>query len=85
MKLEDYAKLAEGKRCVSCGRTIPAIRQIRPVSETPPRGWVLEYYPHDGGWDVDGFPHKLWLYIVCPKCHYQSALWKIGIPRQGVG
>lgn len=41
----------------------------------------ISYYPHDGGWEVEGFNEKQWLYIVCPKCEYQHALWKLGVPR----
>lgn len=39
------------------------------------------YGPHNGGWIVPGFLHKLWLYKVCPKCGYQMALWKMGVNK----
>lgn len=41
----------------------------------------LEHYDHDGGWYVEGFDEKQWLYLECPDCGYQTALWKIGITR----
>lgn len=41
----------------------------------------IEHYPHNGGWHVHGFNGKQWLYVVCPKCDYQWALWKLGVPR----
>ena len=66
VKLEDYEKLVEGKRCRWCG------------TELPPK---IEYYAHPGGWEVEGFPTLLWLYVTCPKCNYDWALWKLGISR----
>jgi len=24
---------------------------------------------------------KFWLYVTCPKCKYEWALWKLGVPR----
>lgn len=39
------------------------------------------YYPHSGGWPVPGLAGTYWLYITCPKCGYQWALWKLGVPR----
>ena len=40
----------------------------------------IEYYPHDGGWDI-GYKRRQWLYVTCPNCEYQWALWKLGLPR----
>lgn len=42
----------------------------------------IKSYDHDGGWTVDGFDHKQWLYIVCPKCYYEWSLWKLGVSRE---
>jgi len=67
MKLEDYQRLLEGKHCKWCG--------------TPLWNQRIEYYPHSDGWEVEGFLEKQWLYVTCPKCGYQWALWKLGIPR----
>lgn len=41
----------------------------------------LEHYTHAFGWPLHGFDEKQWLYVVCPKCKYQWALWKLGVPR----
>lgn len=38
-------------------------------------------YPHGAGWKVKDLDSLQWLYIVCPKCHYQWALWKLGVSR----
>lgn len=35
---------------------------------------------HSAGWDVPGIG-TYWLYLVCGKCKYQWALWKLGLPR----
>jgi len=43
---------------------------------------AIEHYDHDGGWNVEGFSEKQWLYKTCRKCGYQWALWKLGIRRQ---
>jgi len=42
----------------------------------------IEMYPHEGGWTVKGMKEKQWLYIPCSKCHYEWALWKLGVPRE---
>lgn len=65
MKWHDYAKLVEGKTCRTCGKRLPA---------------KVEGYPHDGGWIVDGFTSRQWLYVHCSSCGYDNALWKLGIP-----
>lgn len=41
----------------------------------------IEFYEHDGGWWLTDFTKKQWLYITCPKCGYEWALWKLGVPR----
>lgn len=41
----------------------------------------IEYYPHDGGWLVQNFKEKQWLFVTCPRCEYQWALWKLGVER----
>lgn len=41
----------------------------------------IESYDHSGGWEVEGFQSKQWLYIHCPKCDYDWALWKLGVNR----
>lgn len=43
-------------------------------------GTPLESYSHDGGYEVENFAEKQWLYIVCRKCDYQNSLVKMGIP-----
>lgn len=42
----------------------------------------LEYYDHDGGWTVRSFDKKQWLYLHCPRCNYDWAIWKLGYPRE---
>ena len=39
----------------------------------------IKHYEHDGGWEMDGFNRKQWLYVECPNCKYQWALHKLGI------
>jgi hypothetical protein len=47
----------------------------------------IKGYPHSGGWKVPsvaGDPDEdglFWLYIRCPKCGYEWALWKLGVSR----
>ena len=41
------------------------------------KGKNLKWYKHDGGRLVKDFPYRVWLYVVCEKCKYQWALWKL--------
>lgn len=41
----------------------------------------VHYYPHSTGWKIDGIQYKVWLFVVCPGCGYQWALWKLGFFR----
>lgn len=43
---------------------------------------AIEHYDHEGGWTVEGFQRKQWLYKTCMRCGYQWALWKLGVPRE---
>jgi len=45
------------------------------------QGEAIHAYPHDAGWKVKGIQGLHWLYIICPKCGYQWALHKLGLPR----
>jgi hypothetical protein len=31
----------------------------------------IQFYPHDGGEEVDGMQERMWLYLVCPKCGHE--------------
>jgi hypothetical protein len=47
----------------------------------------VQAYPHEGGWIVRGMGGRThegrwWLYIKCPKCAYDWALWRLGVPRE---
>lgn len=65
--LQDYAKQIEGKTC---------------KWDKTPLEPVVEYWEHAGGYNVEGFEEKQWLYTECPKCEYQWALHKLGIKNQ---
>lgn len=65
MNLEDYAQLVKERHCRTCGRKLPA---------------KIEHYDHEGGWKVDGYDERQWLYVNCPNCGYDNALWKLSIP-----
>ena len=34
-------------------------------------------YSHDGGILVKGYERKQWVYMTCPHCGYDWALWKL--------
>jgi len=40
-------------------------------------------YRHADGWPITWGEQtlKFWLYVTCPKCKYEWALWKLGVPR----
>lgn len=42
----------------------------------------VQHYPHSGGWIIAGYEKRQWLYVVCPRCGYQWALSKLGVPRE---
>ena len=45
-------------------------------------GQPIKQYPHSEGWTVQGFEEKQWLYVTCPKCGYDWAIWKLGVKRE---
>jgi len=65
--LEDYKKMIKETKCRWCHADL---------SNQP-----IEHYDHEGDWEVKGFKEKQWLYVTCPKCKYQWALWKLGVSR----
>lgn len=69
MKLSDYEKLLEGKTCRF---------HIHP----PKIPAKIKSYDHDGGYTVEGFEKKQWLYVTCKSCGYDWSVWKLGIPRE---
>ena len=60
-----YQRQLKGKRCRWCDTRI----------ENQP----LQSYEHHGGYQVEGFEQKQWLYVTCPKCKYQWSAVKLGI------
>lgn len=42
---------------------------------------ILYYTPHEGGFKIPGEKEKCWLYVRCPKCGYDMAVWKMGVKR----
>lgn len=70
--LEEYARMVQDKNCASCDKPL-AVGHNRVVR--------VEFYDHDGGWEVEGFYRLQWLYVTCRRCGYENALWKLGVPR----
>lgn len=68
MRLEEFEAKVAGKKCFSCGQRLPG---------------KIDYYEHSDGWEVEGFSSRLWLYVECSKCGYQSSLETLGVPRKG--
>jgi len=65
--LADYARAIVDTECRWCGRSLKHRR--------------VDHYDHSDGWPVHGFDRLQWLSIKCPKCGYDWALWKLGVPR----
>ncbi len=65
--LDKIREQIKEKVCMYCGRDLDVNN--------------IESYDYEGGWTVDGFLCKQWLYITC-GCGYQLALWKLGVPRE---
>lgn len=64
----DYYRVKIRKTICSCGFT--GLRDL-----------PIQHYVHPGGWKLEGFPKLQWLYVECPKCFRQWALWKLGVRR----
>lgn len=66
--LEDYGKEAVDKtpKCKWCGKKLSP---------------VVQHYPHEGGWPVEGMEGLQWLFIRCTGCDYDHSLWKLGVAR----
>jgi len=43
---------------------------------------IIYYVPHSSGWTIKGENDKVWLYVKCPRCGYDMAIWKMGVPRE---
>lgn len=65
--LADYAKAIVNTECRWCGASL--------------KGKPVDHYDHPSAWPVHGFDKLQWLSIKCPKCGYDWALWKLGVPR----
>jgi hypothetical protein len=65
--LKDYEKMVKGKTCKWCGHDLSGVS--------------VDYYDHDGGWEVEGFDNKLWLSVHCHGCDYDWSLWKLGVGK----
>ena len=43
---------------------------------------LIRYYtPHEGGYEIPFEKEKCWLYVHCPKCEQDLAIWKLGVKR----
>ena len=65
MTLVEYEIAVEGKNCKFCGSELGAI----------------ESYDHEGGWEVEGYRAKQWLYKTCCGCGYQWSFSHLGYAR----
>lgn len=65
LSLERLAALIDEKHpmCI-CGATLQGSQ-------------VRHYGPHEGGYHVEGFEEKRWVYVTCASCGYDVALHKI--------
>jgi len=43
---------------------------------------LVYYKKHDAGWKIKGEDEKVWIYVKCPSCGYDMAIWKMGVPRE---
>ena len=42
----------------------------------------FKMYSHPEGWAVVGEDKKQWIYIVCLGCHYEWAIWELGVWKE---
>lgn len=76
MNLEQYQKKLDGKDCKWCRKT-----DSKEDSFLFLTGLKVKYYPHPAGYKVDGLKGRKWLYVECPKCHYEWSFVKLQIPE----
>lgn len=67
MKLNDYGSLVQGKVCRFCNTVL--------------NHGSVEYYDHEGGFIVEGFKERQWLFITCSGCGHQWSLVHLGVAR----
>ena len=65
---KDYAEQVRGKVCKWCKTAL---------QPTATLSW-----DHPGGFHVEGYVEKQWIYTECPNCEYQWALGKLGVADQ---
>lgn len=41
----------------------------------------VQAHDHSDGWEVKEVEPFQWLWIACPKCGYDTAIWKMGVSR----
>jgi len=49
-----------------------------------PLPFEIYHYEHPGGWKIQNFEKKQWLYVHCNKCNYDWNLSKLGFNRKKV-
>ena len=67
--LGDYEAEIEIHKCMLCGSPLDT------------RSENMKMFPNPGGWCVNGYDVKQWIYIVCDRCGYQWSLQKLGVSR----
>ncbi|MHA2427684.1 MAG: hypothetical protein ACXADB_06650 [Candidatus Hermodarchaeia archaeon] len=65
---------------------IPTWQEYDEMTDKCPRcqttlGRLQEWHPHEGGWQVKGYPYKMWLYKRCGKCQHDWGYQHLRIPR----
>ena len=66
LSLKEYEEMVRGLRCRTTGCVGPL---------------GLQNYDHEGGWQVEGFSEKQWLYTECRHCANAVSLRHWGIER----
>jgi len=69
------------EQVLSLERLAALIAEKRPTCgycDTVLRGCDLRHYgPHPGGYHVEGFDERRWVYVTCHGCGYDWALSKL--------
>lgn len=67
MRIRELMRSADRKDCHICGEPLDPAN--------------VEYYDHEGGYDLPGFGQPQWLYHHCEGCDHELSLWKLRIPE----
>jgi len=66
--LHDYINQITIWDCPNCGTDLGQDMGMR-----------IHHHKYESGWELHGWHEKQWIYLSCPGCRINFALWKLGV------